>query len=422
MARRIAGRIANAKPSIRGDPLVFSQSGALMRAAVIASTACVALGYSQAAVAAPADNVPCRADALATAIANAGAGDTISLTPLCVYHLTQGLPTISQDLTIAGNGAMLERSTTAPAFTIFSVTAGTLTVDDAELRNGDNAITVNGNTAAVVVNNSSFVDNHGSEGGAIYSNTGVDGPVVNKSTFIANRSADAGGAIYNNSAGGGVFITGSTFTGNVAAGDGGAIWDFSAIGEELDNSRLDNNRATDGGGVWFSPDSGMGFSHDTISGNVATADGGGIEAFNFFSVDLRDSTISRNHAADGGGLYATDGELETIEDSDFLANTATDGGGIYTGLLGFEYTLTDSRLAGNLATTDGGGVYYDSAEDPFGENWTATSSQITGNTAGSAGGGIYNTVNATATVTGSRVQGNKPTNCAPPGTVTGCTS
>ncbi|HEY3906887.1 MAG TPA: hypothetical protein VGM14_23485 [Streptosporangiaceae bacterium] len=401
---------------------MFSQSGVLLRAAVIASTACVALSYSQAAVAAPADNVPCRADTLATAIANAGEGDTISLTPLCVYHLTQGLPTISQDLTIAGNGAMLERSAKAPAFTIFSVIAGTLTIDDTELRNGDNAVTVNGTTAAVVVNSSAFVDNHGSEGGAIYSNTGVSGPVVNKSTFIANQSTDAGGAIYNNSALGGVFITGSTFTGNVATGDGGAIWDFSATGEEVDNSRLDNNRASDGGGVWFSPDSGMSFSHDTISGNVATADGGGIEAFNFFSLDLRDNTISRNHAADGGGLYAIGGEVETIEDSDFLANTANDGGAIYTGLIGSRDTLTNSKLADNRARTDGGGVYYDSTEDPFGENWSATGSQITGNTAGSAGGGIYNTENATATVTSSLVQANEPTNCAPPGSVTGCTN
>ena len=70
-----------------------------------------------------------------------------------------------------------------------------------------------------------FTGNHGSDGGAISSNTGVSGPVVNDSIFIANQATDAGGAIYNNSALSGVSATGSTFTGNVAAGEGGAIWD-----------------------------------------------------------------------------------------------------------------------------------------------------------------------------------------------------
>jgi predicted outer membrane repeat protein len=401
---------------------VFSQSGVLMRMGAIATAAGLALGCSQAAWAAPAATVPCRADSLVAAMKNASPGGTVSLTAGCVYRLSQALPVVSQDLTIQGNGGTVERNTFAPAFTIFTVTAGTLTIDDLAVRNGDNAITANGSFAAVVVNNSTFADNHGSDGGAIYSNTGVDGPVVTGSTFTANQATDAGGAIYNNSAIEGVFVTGSTFTGNVAAGDGGAIWDFCATGEVLNQSRIANNKASDGGGVWFSPDSGVSFSHDTISGNTAAGDGGGVEAFNFGGLDLDNSTITRNHAADGGGFYSIFGEFQTIKDTDFQANTATNGGAIYSSIITVVDTLTGSKLVGNRATANGGGLYYDSTQDPFGESWNATGSQIIDNVAGSAGGGIFNTVNATGTVTNSDVHGNTPTNCAPPGSVTGCTN
>jgi predicted outer membrane repeat protein len=388
----------------------------------IATTAGLAFGWSQAAVAAPAATVPCRADSLVAAMKNASPGGTVSLTAGCVYRLSQALPVVSQDLTIEGNGGTVERNTFAPAFTIFTVTAGTLTIDDLAVRNGDNAITSNGGSAAVVVKDSTFADNHGSNGGAIYSNTGVNGPVVTGSTFTANQATDAGGAIYNNSALDGVTVTGSTFTGNVAAGDGGAIWDFCATGETLNQSRVDNNKASDGGGVWFSPDSGMSFSHDTISGNTATGDGGGIEAFNFGGFQLDSSTITGNHATDGGGLYSTIGDFQSIQDTDFQANTATDGGAIDSSLIFAVDNLTGLKLMGNRATANGGGLYYDSTQDPFGESWNATDSQIIDNVAGSAGGGVFNTENATGTVTNSDVRGNTPTNCAPPGSVTGCTN
>jgi hypothetical protein len=74
----------------------------------------------------------------------------------------------------------------------------------------------------------------------------------------------------------------------------------------------------------------------------------------------------------------------------------------------------------NRARADGGGIYDDSTEDPFGESWSATGSEIIRNFAGNTGGGAFNTENASGAVTDSRVQANFPNNCAPAGSVTGC--
>jgi hypothetical protein len=113
--------------------------------------------------------------------------------------------------------------------------------------------------------------------------------------------------------------------------------------------------------------------------------------------------------------------VRIITGSDFLRNTAHDGGGIFSSLISNDQALMDTRLVDNRAGADGGGVYNDSTEDPGGETWTATASQFIGKVAGSAGGGIFDTGPVTATVTNSQVRANEPANCAPPGSVTGCT-
>jgi hypothetical protein len=105
--------------------------------------------------------------ALAAAMSSFSPGDTLSLAPDCVYHLSQALPVVSQDLTVAGNGAMLERSyeSGTPAFTILTISGGAVTISNLEIRNGDNGITVSGPNTAITVNDSVFVNNHGTDGG-----------------------------------------------------------------------------------------------------------------------------------------------------------------------------------------------------------------------------------------------------------------
>jgi len=52
---------------------------------------------------------------------------------------------------------------------------------------------------------------------------------------------------------------------------------------------------------------------------------------------------------------------------------------------------------------------------------TASGTPIVHNTAVTAGGGIYNGSGGTITLTNSPVLYNKPDNCEPPGSITGCT-
>src|SRR5450755_330001 len=91
-----------------------------MLAAMAVSAVVVTGAGGTAAQAAPAARVPCAAASLAAAISGAADGATVSLTSGCAYVLTAALPAITQDLTIAGNGATLRRSA-APGTLVFSI-------------------------------------------------------------------------------------------------------------------------------------------------------------------------------------------------------------------------------------------------------------------------------------------------------------
>ncbi|MFD5734495.1 hypothetical protein ACFWIY_16880 [Streptomyces sioyaensis] len=86
------------------------------------------------------------------------------------------------------------------------------------------------------------------------------------------------------------------------------------------------------------------------------------------------------------------------------------GGGISN--LGGTVSLRLSSVTGNTAVA-GGGLYNDNGVS------TLNASFVNGNTAAFGGGGIY--VNSGGvTLSGSTVSGNTPDNCAPSGSVIGC--
>ncbi|MGW7007031.1 hypothetical protein ACWGCW_30550 [Streptomyces sp. NPDC054933] len=87
------------------------------------------------------------------------------------------------------------------------------------------------------------------------------------------------------------------------------------------------------------------------------------------------------------------------------------GGGITN--LGGTVSLVSSSVTGNTAVA-GGGIYTDNGAVSL------TASSVTGNSATASGGGIY--VNSGGVTTlASTVSGNTPDNCAPSGSVLGCT-
>ena len=205
--------------------------------------------------------VPCNTDgpagtadpsALISAISGAASGDTLSLAAGCTYTLSavnnsgyvfnatagaNGLPVISQNLTIEGNGATILRSQDAgtPPFRILNIgssetTGGgaTVTVSDLTVEGGS-LPTLNGscpylgggiyNDGNLTLADTTIVDDFAcGGGGGIYSSHPL---TVMDSTFVGNGS-QGGGGIYNEAD---MIVESSTFSGNTAlnAGGGGAI-------------------------------------------------------------------------------------------------------------------------------------------------------------------------------------------------------
>jgi predicted outer membrane repeat protein len=407
--------------------------------AVTASLLATAAGGTQSAQAAPRGvvNVPCSAAALTAAIKAASSGETLSLAPLCSYGLTAALPPISENLTINGDHATLERSAAAgtPEFALLTVglnhgsAIGTLATSNLNIRNGDPGInlvqgtlsvqggTFISNTTAISstfyttlsVTGARFTDNTGREGGAIFSSWNTN---VTDSTFTGN-SALLGGAVYAQY--GTQTIAHCHFAGNTATGAGGALYDDSEI--TMTDSTFTSNHAGAGGAITVFDPSNASLAVTGSSFVANTAQTGGA-IFNYDSLTATDNVFTANHATQGGAVdqdwYATlTGDL-------FTRNAATaSGGGLYAG---YHTMVHDSVLTRNTAGSHGGGIYNGLSSLGFGGPLVVSRSSITGNSAGTDGGGIFShdALGATAGVAGSTVAGNAPDNCAPPGAISGC--
>jgi predicted outer membrane repeat protein len=338
---------------------------AAARIAIFGGITALGLGSTQAALAIPAPPtfVPCNTP-LSTAISDASSGAVLDLAPGCTYWLTEtGLPTIDETLTIVGHNSSITRSYAegTPKFGIFSVyPGGNLTLDDVNVRNGDDDDTggaISNVDAIVTINGGTFSDNNGFEGGAIENDDGTGTLTINDAVFSDNDASGHGGAIYNFD-GSTVTIHGGTFSDNDAGGQGGAIYNF------------DGTLTVDG----------VTFTHDS------SQDGGAIFSYN--DPTINGGTFRQNYASyDGGAIY--NGGTMTVTHAMVDLNTAEYGGGVYDGD-GGTVNLTDDMVIFNRASEeDGGGGVYD--EDGAG----------------------------TVNLTGGMVIFNTPDNCDPD--ITGCT-
>jgi parallel beta-helix repeat protein/predicted outer membrane repeat protein len=204
-----------------------------------------------------------------------------------------------------------------------------------------------------------------------------------------------GGLIYNS---GDLTLQNVDLTGGEATpGNGGAIYNDTGatifMGE--DNTFIyiaDSTAASRGGAVYSEGD--ITFIDALIDSNTA-ASGAGIYVFGSVNTTLNRVTMSGNTAASRGGALFTDSATSTsIEDSLFggddpsEANTAAFGGGI---VANGAFTMSDSAVVGNQASSDGGGIWIRNAFDGLIQNST-----ISSNTAGRDGGGISFQIGAVA--------------------------
>src|SRR5450755_1348007 len=160
----------------------------LAKTAAAGLAAAIALAAAQPALAAPAlaapalaVMVPCSPVALAAAITGATSNETLELAASCRYVLTIALPAISENLTIKGNGATLQRSTAAgtPPFAILAATSGNLAISRLSFRNGSGgAISYQSGSAPggdVTITGGTFA---GNAGGAINDGGSPDGALT----------------------------------------------------------------------------------------------------------------------------------------------------------------------------------------------------------------------------------------------------
>ena len=402
-------------------------------------------------------NVPCTVtdliDAINTANAQPGA-DTLVLTAACTYSLTavnnfgvdgpNGLPIIFSDITIQGNGAIIERAVGAPRFRFFEAPPGSrLVLDNVTIRNGLTRDGAGGrqnsdeggailNGGILVITNSTLTNNatgrgrdasnsgRGGHGGALFN---ADGTVTIRSTsFTGNQAgrggdsgtanggeAGEGGAIYNFS--GSVDIRLATFSGNSTGrggngaccggngGRGGALFNRDGATLTIDRTTISQNQ-TGAGGTGAGSQGGIGghgggihnrgnltMTASVIDNNTTGNGGAGVSA-NVFGGD----------AGDGGGLRVADGGVTTITNSTFAANTTGQGGNGNTatggngGAGGGISQIGNSTLVLRHVTIAGNSTGARGAGAPNGNR--------------GAGGGLHTSSNISVAVTGSIIANN----------------
>ena len=159
-------------------------------------------------------------------------------------------------------------------------------------------------------------------------------------------------------------------------------------------------------------------THSVFRCNTAGVGGGiDMDGENGGTLTGADDVFTGNTATVGGGIYNLD--FATLTGDTFTGNSATRGGAMEND---WQATVTDTAFRRNKASADGGAIYQ---VNLFGDGTLGINGgRITGNTAGGDGGGIYNAGPhaGTASISPSTtVRDNQPDNCAPLGSVAGCT-
>jgi hypothetical protein len=423
----------------------FILKPALGGGAAILTLGLFATAQAAQASAGNAMRVPCNTAALIAAInaANTSGGATINLARKCTYQLTTasspnpqlgdtGLPVITSTITLTGSRTTIAGNNST--FRILMVTgSGNLTLQGLTITGG----------------------NTPGPGGGIFNLEGT--LVLNNTRVTGNASAggmmSAGGGIASGTLGTGplgtAVLNSSRVDNNTTSGSAGGILNHAGT-LVLSASKVDDNTAAQGGGGIASGTGGMGgpgssvlvLNSSQVDDNTANggpmAGAGGIS--NGGTATINDSEVDGNNApgAAGGGIL--NHGLMTVSSTRVTDNTAPAdsagdqgiGGGIANinlgpvapgAVNGGILTITSSKISRNSASGQGGGIFeatITSSGLAAGGALTLTFSQVTRNQAGQ-GGGIFSVPGSPVSLLFTKVARNTPDNCAPPGSVLGCT-
>ncbi|GIH19217.1 right-handed parallel beta-helix repeat-containing protein [Rugosimonospora africana] len=383
--------------------------------------------------------IPCAADQLIAAIvsANANGGAQLTLTPRCTYTLTtnqgaDGLPIITQPITINGQDATITRAASATNFRILNVgVGGRLTLNNLTITGGfapdspgGGGILVQAGGQATLHNTTVTRNQSTSDGGGIanYGITAVLGDDNGKDSKTTSATAQSLSRVSNNNAqdlGGGISNEGQLTVRNVEVSyntsedEGGGLFDGKAA--VIDRARIDHNTSASEGGGITSTEAVTKITDSSVSDNTATA-GGGIFCVGC-TLYVSGTTVDRNTVTGndgGGGVYAlflpalTPVASAVIEDSEVNGNTATSGNGGGIRNLRSNVVVRRSQVSLNRATgtaSQAGGISNE------GGRLTLTAARVTANLSTVAPGGIATNNNLVTVDQNSVIVANRPTNC-----------
>ena len=208
-----------------------------------------------------------------------------------------GLPSITSNLTINGNGHVIRRDAAAPSFRIIHHASGALTLHDVVIENG-------------YAEDIDTVTNAEDFGGGIYST----GNIQISNSQINNNVADSfGGGIYTS---GGLNIFDSTINNNTAVNGGGVYLALGLAPCLFDNVRWTNNTALNNAGGLYSERSTF-IRNNTFDANIGGS-GAAFEAYSFMNVS--NTTIMNNRSNFASIIFNGSGNL-TLENTTISSNT-----------------------------------------------------------------------------------------------------
>jgi hypothetical protein len=184
-----------------------------------------------------------------------------------------------------------------------------------------------------------------SSGGGIFNDAGT---LTVRNSRLWGNSAASGGGIANHT--GTLSVANSTLSDNIASSTGGGIANTGTL--TIANSTLSGNTASSAGGGIAGYAGTLTLINSTLWGNSADSGGG---VYSFDTLTVTNSILAGNAATAGGGIHSS-GEL-TITNSTLTANSANRGGGIYRGRFSSTGTLSNTIVAGNVASS-GPDTYY----------------------------------------------------------------
>jgi hypothetical protein len=257
------------------------------------------------------------------------------------YYGSTGLPRITSEITIEGNGARIAAKKGAHFRLLAVETSGDLTLQNVTVSGGSQhyggAIF---NYGTLTVNYSTITKGQAGLGGGVFNGSAASLNIYGST--ISKNTAFYGGGIYDYA--GAVSLAYSTVTGNRSFVDGGGIYERSGSLAVSDSTVSKNRSGRDGAGA-HNRDSDSTISYSTISGNSAgwLSYGGGIYDRSSTTL-IENSTISGNKATYGGGIFNR--ATLTVSNSTVVKNAAFDGGGAFNL---DDLTLKRSLISGNRA-------------------------------------------------------------------------